>query len=77
MSIAGQLVFAAVLFVGSSICLLFPRKIQAYAVRTAKFVAVRSLVQSAEYVLIVRAAGLVALGMGLIMTWLTLWGPGD
>lgn len=77
MSIAGQLVFSALLLVVAAFCLFFPRRIQAFAIRTAKFDAIRSFVQSGEYVLMVRAGGIVALLMGLTVIWLTFWGSAD
>jgi hypothetical protein len=75
MDIVGRFVFAAALFGVGAVCLLWPRSIQAFAVRSTRSEDRKAVFQSDSYLVMVRIIGVVPLAMSGLMIWMTFLAP--
>ena len=69
MDIVEQIAFILALMIIAGVCLFFPRKVQAFYARFARPQSLRTVIQSAEYLFLVRAVGILALGGGIALLW--------
>jgi hypothetical protein len=75
MDIVGQLVFAAVLFSVGTVCLIWPRAVQTFAVWSTRSETRKVFFRSENYLVMIRIIAIVPLAMAGLTIWITFLAP--